>query len=185
MEFVKKLETTLAGWYKQVPFHLPAGGRKWLSENVWWLVLIGAVLSALGIIVSVQAYWWGQQVIDRYRDVSLYYGVGQVTNTTMDMTAVWVGVVFYVAVILLEVMAISPLKNRQKKGWNLLFMAMLVGAVAAVVSAVLALNFSSLISTAVGLVIGGYFLFEIHDSYSAARAAKKAEVATDTPKAEK
>lgn len=172
---VRKLETTLAGWFKQVPFHLPAGGRTWLTNNAWWIVLVGAILSALAALASVQAYLWAEGVTRQYRDAVAYYGITPAAGSSLDMTAVWVSLAFYVAVILLEVMAISPLKRRQKKGWDLMFMAMLVSALSGVVAAVLTVSVSGLLGTTVGLAIGGYFLFEVHSNFSKAHSAKEAK----------
>ncbi|MDB5165848.1 MAG: hypothetical protein JWM00_738 [Candidatus Saccharibacteria bacterium] len=182
MELVKKLEVTLAGWYKQVPFHLPVGGRKWLSENVWWIVLIGVIAGALSIIASVQAFLWAEQVSRQYRESVLYYGITPTVNDSMAMTVVWVSVLFYVAVIVLELLAISPLRARKKRGWNLLFLAMLVSAISGVVIAVLQTSVGSLLGTALGLAIGGYFLFEIHSHFGGAQTVKKAKPAPHTAK---
>lgn len=177
MEYVKKVEVTMAGWFKQVPFHLPAGARKWLSENAWWLVLIGVVLSALSILASVRTYLWAEQVTNQYRDLALSYGVTPASTSALDMTAVWVSLVLFAAVVVLEVMAINPLKNQKKRGWDLLFMALLVSALSSVVSAVLSVSFAGLLGAAIGLAIGGYFLFEIHDRFTQVRTAKKSGTA--------
>lgn len=177
MEFVKKLEGMLAGWYKQVPFHLPAGGRKWLATNVWWLVLIGVVLGALSVFASVQAALWAQQATRIYSDAIAYYGIAPAANTSLNMTALWVSILFFAAIVVLELMAISPLKAQKKRGWNLLFLTMLVSAVSSVVSAVLQMSPMGLVGAALGLAIGGYFLFEIHESFNGAHVAKETEAA--------
>ena len=180
MELVKKLEGTLAGWYKQVPFHLPAGGRKWLASNVWWLVLIGVVLGILSVFASVQAAFWAQQVTNTYSAAIAYYGIAPTANTSLNMTSLWVSILFFAAIVVLELMAISPLKAQKKRGWNLLFLTMLLSATSSVVSAVLQMSPMGLIGAAIGLAIGGYFLFEIHESFNGARAAKKTEAPKST-----
>lgn len=180
MELVKKLEGTLAGWYKQVPFHLPTGGRRWLAANVWWLVLVGVVLGVFSVIAAVQAVMWAQHTTQLYSDAIAYYGIAPATNNGLDMTALWVSILFFAAMVVLELMAVSPLKAQKKRGWNLLFLTMLLSAVSSVASAVLQMSPMSLVSAALGLAIGGYFLFEIHENFSGVRTAKKTEAAAST-----
>ena len=160
MEFMKKLETTLAGWYKQVPFHFPPNGRKWLTENVWWLVLIGVVMSILALIGAFKLMMYGNELVSQYQAVAGYYGVRD--SSWNYNTAIWVGIIFGLAILVIEAMAIQPLKALRARGWYLLFAAMLVGALSAVVSAVLNYDLGSLIGAVIGFAIGGYFLFEIH-----------------------
>jgi hypothetical protein len=167
MEQVTKLETVVASWYRQLPFHLPEGGRKWLSENVWWIVIIGVVSSALGALGSLRVFMWANQ--SWMFDGITYYGARP------SWTPILISLLFTVAVIVLEAMAISPLKNGKKRGWDLLFIAMLVSLLGAALSAVLLLDPFSLIGSVIGFAIGGFFLFEIHDRYAKIPTVKKVE----------
>jgi hypothetical protein len=160
MEFMKKLETTLAGWYKQVPFHFPPNGRKWLTENVWWLVLIGVVVSVLALVSMFKLMMYANDLTSQYQAIAGYYGVRD--KSWSYNAALWLSVVFGVVILVIEAMAIQPLKALRARGWYLLFAAMLVGAVAAVVNAVVSYDLSSLIGAVIGFAVGGYFLFEIH-----------------------
>lgn len=169
MEYTKKLEATLAGWYKKVPFHFPPNGRKWLTENVWWLVLIGVVLSVLGLFAAVKGMMYVNDITSQYEAIAGYYGV---RNSSWNYnTAIWVSIIFGIVILVVEALAIKPLKALKKRGWDLLFLAMLVSALSAVVSAVLNYSFGSLIGAAIGFAIGGYFLFEIHP-FGPRKAAK-------------
>ena len=160
MEFITKLETTLAGWYKQVPFHLPPSARKWLTVNVWWLVLVGVVLSVLGLVSALKGMMYMNEVASQYEAIAGYYNVRD--SSWNYNTALWVSVVFSLVIVVIEATAIQPLKSLKKRGWDLLFLAMLVSALSAIVGAVLSYSLGSLIGAAIGLAIGGYFLFEIH-----------------------
>lgn len=165
METIQKLETTLAAWYKQVPFHFPENVRRWIVRNVWWIVLIGVILSALTVIAAARTAFYVDQLTVQYGALANYYGV-QTVNSSMNNVALWTGLGFSAAVLVVEALAIQPLKARNKRGWDLLFLGMLISALSAVVTAVLYVNAFSLIGSAISLAIGGYFLFEIHSQYT-------------------
>lgn len=166
METIVKLEKTLAGWYKQLPFHLPLEGRKWLAENAWWLVLIGVIASVLSIVGSLRSLFWAQDLSNSVLgDLAAYYGA-PVYNPWVD-GSLWVGLVSFAIILVLEVAAINPLKVRAKRGWDLIFLTMLVGAIAAVVSVVVTGSMYGLLGAAVGVVVGGFFLFEVREQFGA------------------
>lgn len=75
--------------------------------------------------------------------------------------------VFGAAGIIIEAMAISPLKVGRKKGWDLMFMAMLVGVLGGLISAVLSVRLFDIVFQAIGLFIAGYFLFEVRNYFAA------------------
>lgn len=173
MEFISKLESTVAGWAKNVP-HLPAAGQKWLASNVWWIVLIGAIVSGISLLVALGSLFSLIAILGSY--AGTYYV--STTATTWAVVSGIVGLVFLALYGILMALAISPLKAGQKKGWNLLFTAWLLNAVSVVINAILTFNvvgfLIAIIFGAVFLAISGYFLFEIHGQFSAARTAKKA-----------
>ena len=178
MEYVKKLEVTLASWYRQLPFHLPVGGRKWLTENVWWLVIIGVVLSILSVLATVRTYLW---VLELNSGITgnMYYV--RPADTTSFTTYLWISMIFAIPAIVLEIMAISPLKAQLKRGWNVIFIAMLLGLLGSIVTALITLNIASLIGAVVGFAIGAFFLFEIHENYLVKQPISKVEAPTVIP----
>jgi len=154
METVKKLEVTVASWYKSVP-HLPKKGQEWLATNAWWLTLIGVILGALAI-VNILFF-------------SLLAGAF-LTAVAGPIGAAAGGFVLFGVIISLGLgivsvilggMAINPLKALQKKGWSLLFALLLIEVAAIVVSDVLTFNLLALVWELVWAAVGGYFLFEI------------------------
>lgn len=174
MELIKKLETTVAGWVKDVP-HLPAAGQKWLGENVWWIVLIGAILSGIAFLFALSALFTLIALLGTVS--SAYYVVPTVTSWAVVSGVV--SLVFLVLQGLILAVAVNPLKTRQKKGWVLLFASWLLNAVAVVVNSILTLSVGGFILGilfgAIGLAIGGYFLFEIHSQFAHDKpVAKKA-----------
>lgn len=177
MQLLHKLETLIHGWMKNVP-HLPEGARKWLGTNVWWIVLIGVIVSGLALLVALFGIFALIALIGSVS--SVYY----VNGTEFAVWGIVTGVVsFVISVFSLVLLALSvnPLKAKQKKGWVLLFASLLVNVAGSVISAILAFNpftfIFSLIFTAVFAAISGYFLFEIHSQF-----AHEAKVVSKTAK---
>ena len=171
MEALSKLERTVLGWLKDVP-HLPVSARKWLGDNIWWIALIGAILSGIGILVLLGSLFtllasFGTPVVSYYASPTF---LGLIIATTAVS-------LFFVALEgVLIAMSVTPLKEKQKKGWVLLFASWLVGVVYAVVTTILTLNvltaFGNLIFSAVWIAASGYLLFEIHSQFAHTEKSK-------------
>lgn len=161
MELVKKLENVISKWLKPIP-NLPTNAQKWLADNVWWLVLISVILSVMGLIFSISALiaFWSFVPYDYYGYTTTLspYGNGWLTSALLS-------VIFTIVIVAITASAISPLKLLRHRGWLLLFIVYLLSALEIVVNAVLTLNvfgfITTIISGAIGLAIGGYFLFQI------------------------
>lgn len=166
MEFVNKLETTIAGWVKNVP-HLPVAGQKWLAQNVWWIALIGAILTGISLLIAIGGLFTLIALIGSA--ASYYYIAGSAVNSWSIVSAI-VGLVILALRGLLLALSVQPLKAQQKKGWVLLFATWLLNVVAVVLGAILTFSiFGFIIGIlfgAIGIVISGYFLFEIHGQFA-------------------
>lgn len=182
MEFVNTLETTVAGWVKNVP-HLPVAGQKWLKENVWWIVLVGAILTGISLLVSLGALFTLVALLGS--PVSYYYVAGASPVSDLSLVSAIIGLVFIAIRGALLALSVKPLKDGQKKGWNLLFLTWLVNILAILVGAVFTFSvfgfFFAVLFGAIGIAITGYFLFEIRGQYNTGRVVKEAKVVT--PKA--
>jgi hypothetical protein len=163
MEFLNKLEATIGGWTKSLP-HLPANAQKWLGQNVWWIDLVGVILSVIFGLVAIGALF---TTIALLNSVYGYYAVGL---SGWSIIGSVVAIVFWAVQIFLLALAVSPLKAMLKKGWVLLFITWLVRAVGIVVSAILSFSIfgfiGGIIFGAIGLAISGYFLYEIHGQFA-------------------
>lgn len=169
MESIHKLENTIEGWLKPLP-RLPADWRKWIANNVWWIVLVGVILSVLGVLMLVAAVFTAMSTAGTITSIYSAYNIG----VTQVYTGWWyaasiASLAFLALTIVINAMAITPLKAQSKKGWDLLFLTFVVGVVSSIVSIVL--NFStysvitSIITSAIGIAIGAYFLFEIRSYF--------------------
>jgi len=165
MELMNKIEKTVLGWVKDVP-HLPSSAQKWIAVNVWWMVLVSAILGALGVLFSLNNLVTLLALLDSASN--LYY----VTTTYTEYAIVRqiISLVLGILTVVVLSLAINPLKLQQKKGWVLLFLALLLGIVSLVINAVLSLSILgfiiSVIFGGIFLVALGYFLFEIHGQFA-------------------
>jgi hypothetical protein len=183
MEFITKLEKKVLGWVKGVP-HLPVEGQKWLAENMWWMVLVLAIISGVNFLYTLAAL---VTQIDLIGSASSSYYISS-SFTSLSIVNLVIKLLLVGITGLLLALAVKPLQVRSKKGWVLLFIILLVEALWVVVHAALSLNFSGFIVSMLFGVVGGeigaivllvcaYFVFEVHSQFghSVKATAKKAE----------
>jgi hypothetical protein len=166
MEVIRKLENMVAGWFEKMP-HISTKSREWLVQNVWWLVLVWTILGALGI------FWvfLGVTLLG-----AVFAGVGGAVGAAVGGFVVLVTTIAMltsIIAVVLSAMAVSPLKMRQKKGWSLIFIVILLGVLSDVLMFLFDMNFFSLIWSLLFTAMVTYFLFEIRGYFNAARDRKK------------
>lgn len=179
MELLSKLERTIGSALASAP-HLPAEWRRWLGNNVWWIVIVGVVACGLAILSTIGVLLGGAAFIG---GLSMY---GYVPAIAVSSAALAWGVVqalVTIAFLLLQgvifLAAIQPLKAKQRKGWELLFILLIVSGASSIVSAIMTLSATGFISGiffgAIGFAVGAYLTFEIKAEFPIAKrkAAKK------------
>lgn len=171
MEFLNKLEKTVFGWFKTAP-NLPKDVRKWLGENVWWIAIIGVIINGINILRGLS---YLEKQASLQGTVASTWAASSVQSDWAILTVI-VSVSFLVLEVVLLFLAIRPLREKQKKGWVLLFASWLVSGAALLVNATLTFGIFSFIITilfgAVWLAILGYFLFEIHGEFAHVERSK-------------
>ena len=122
-------------------------------------VLVGVVLSAVVIVSTIQ--WYGLFFADMFGIV----GHGGGANA-VGLGIILSGVLGIIAVVVYG-MAIMPLKEKQKRGWDLLFLASLISAAGLLISALFSgwMLVSNLFGLVIGLAISWYLLFELRGQY--------------------
>lgn len=165
MQNVIKLEKMAVEWYKGAP-HLSKAGQKWLATNVWWIALVGVILGGFGILSVITATFFASALLVGYA------GVVGTALAGAALLAVLVTLAFSVVVTVLMVMAISPLKALNKKGWNLLFLVALLQVASLAVNFLFNYNLFGLIWGLIMAAIGGYFLFEIRGYFTDAKTVR-------------
>ncbi len=176
MSTLNDVEATLEGWYKNVP-HLPTAGRVWLADNIWWLAMIGAILSILGLFTVVPflltVFTVGSFVAMTSMHVSSVAAYG-----SMFWLSILISIVSYLITMVLLIASVTPLKQKAKQGWRLLFLTYMVNFVLSVINAVISFAPGSLVSAIISAAIGGYLLFEIRSYFVTKRkVVKKAKAA--------
>jgi hypothetical protein len=159
MESIVKLEEMAAERYKGAP-HLSKSGQKWLATNVWWITLVGVILGGFGILSIIAATFFASALLVGYA------GIAGTALAGLAFSAVLVTLAFSVVVIVLMLMAISPLKALNKKGWNLLFLVLLLQIASLVITFLFNYSLMGLIWGLIMAAIGGYFLFEIREYFT-------------------
>lgn len=156
------LEEAIGKLFKRVP-HLPRESRDWIADNLWWLVIIGLVLSSFAVLGLVL----------QLLGTSLYMGL---TNDIVTGGAAFVATLVSLAVIgfavALEAMAIKPLRQKRRYGWELLFVVGLVLLVEALIGALISNSLSGLLNSLITAFIGFYMLFETRD-YFVVKSSRK------------
>lgn len=174
MESVRNLEKTIAGWYKDFA-HLPLGLRKWLGENLWWLVLIGVVLSVLAIFPILAALALVFGLSGAAIGAAGMYGAEAAVSGGLVGVALFAALVSVAGLVVMAVvmgLAINPLKARAKKGWTLLFIVLLVSTAFSVLGSLISFSIFGILWALVWAFVEGYFLFEVRDQFGPKVAAK-------------
>jgi hypothetical protein len=171
MELLAKLERQILTWAKGIP-HLPLSARQWLGENIWWIALVGAILTGIAGLLNFIAVMGVVSVLGTV--AAAYYATASITSWAI-VTGL-VNVVFIVLIAVALAAAVKPLQAKQKKGWVLLFASWLLSAAFIVVGAVISLNpfdfIVSILFGAIGLAASGYILFELHGQFAHVEKSK-------------
>ena len=166
MNRLQKLESLIQDWLRPFP-HLPDNVRKWLADNIWWMVLVAAFGSAIASLMVLGGIFAYMSFVGNAPSYNGFYVVSPYSAGWI-WTAV-VGLLFLAFATVLYSKAVTPLKEHRGQGWQLLFMLLLVAAAKILLDAVLTFSFFAfifgIIFGAVGLAISAYFLFEIRSYF--------------------
>jgi FtsH-binding integral membrane protein len=161
-----KAENKVGGWLKSAP-HLPKNWQRWIAENAWWIVLVGIIALAISIMsgldnVAKYTTFVGNASSYLGLYVTSPYAAGWIFSAIISLSLATV-------VVILLASAISAIKEQQKKGWERLFIALMICAVSILIGAFLTFNVFDFIFNAIfggiGLTIVAYFIFEIRSYF--------------------
>ena len=164
MNALQSLENSFNNIFVKKAPALPDSGKKVLVKYLPWINLV------LGLLILLSAYslWqWAHpadNLINYANSLSALYA-GQVISTNYLTFAVWLGLAVLVVEALLFIAAFMATRDHKKSGWNLMFYAMLVSIVYAVVTIFTSYGMGHVISSLIGSAVGLYLLFQIRASY--------------------
>lgn len=166
----KSLNEIFAG--KSAP-KLPEGGKKFLVEYGPYFVLVGGILSLLGAYGVWNAARAVSSIANWADQVSRAYG-GPGVSTSHFTVWVWLGVAFMLANAVLYLMAFNPLREKLKRGWDLVFYAGLLSVAYSIIAIFIdSQGFGTFIGGIIGAAIGFWLLFQIRPAYSDKKVTAK------------
>lgn len=167
---LNKIEDKFEDWLKPFP-HLPIDWRIMIADNAWWVSLIGLILA---IVVMFNVAFALLMAFSLLSFVAPFATVYITASNPMLIIGSIVSLIASVATIVFIAMSIKPLKNKDKKGWDLMFLASVVSFALSAISGLLMFQLSSILGAAIGLVIGMYVLLEVK-SYFKEKSPKTKE----------
>ncbi len=140
------LEKELAGIFKDKLPAFPEEIKELLVKIAPWLALIGVIFGALGFLAAV--------------GVGSFISVGSIgVGAYGSLWAYWISIIALGVVTVIYILAFSPLRARQRKGWALLYYALLVNLLSSLLT-------FSIIGLLIGGFLGFWILFQIREKYS-------------------
>lgn len=166
MKQLEQAEKTIGDLFKSAPV-LPKNSKDAIVNVMPWIALI------FGVIQIIVAYgvWQLAHVVDRAADLintyAAYYTVPAAHISAFDRTVIYLGAVVLLIDGVIGIMAYKALAARQRRGWDLMFLAALVNLAYAVISIFInGRGVGSFIMSLLGSAIGFYLLFQIKETYT-------------------
>lgn len=142
--FIDQLEAFLDEYMiKKAPFAIPLGGKEFIVTISPYLIIIFAIMALPFIFVGL-----GLSVF--FAPVALLAG----HNTF----GAFIGLVFAIITLIVEVVAIPGLFARTKKAWRLVFYASIISLLGSILT-------FNIVSGVIGAIIGWYILFQVKELY--------------------
>lgn len=175
-----QLENKLNEWLNtKAPFHLPVSAKEGLVKALPWLALIVGAFMLYGAYWTYQAASYVNDLSYTLNQLSVAFGQAPVASP-LNSAMLWLTLALLVAEAVMMFMAYSGLKEKQKRGWNLLFWASLLSLVVGLAQ-LFAYGFGGLLSYLLGSAVGLYLLFQVRSYYNGAAMPVPKEEPKETP----
>ncbi len=155
LSLVSQIDTTLDPYFTKKAPQLPANIQELIAKIAPYLTVIGVIVGVLGMF-ALSASLLFLLGITGMVDSPYYYG-GYVAAQSTGFAVV--GLVIAVVQLILEAMAIPGLFKYQRKAWNLLYAASLVGLITNLIS-------MNVIGLVINFLISFYLLYQIKALYN-------------------
>lgn len=161
MDTIRSLEAQLVEINKSLP-KLPKGFTKWLADCAWIFTLLAVIFSIITLVmlVPVLLVALGISTVAGLGTMFAGYGFNPLI-TPLAWLSVLLSFVTLIISVVIESMAVSPLKQKQHRGWQLIFAVALISTAIGVVSSIVTAQLGSLIVNLVFYAIGFYVLLQV------------------------
>ncbi len=165
MAALQTVEDKMAGVFKDLP-QLPDSSKEGLAKAWPWLALIFGILQLLAALSLWHLVRFADRVTDLANSLSVYYAGYNAGPSSFDKTVIYLGIVILVVDAIIMLMAFPLLQKRERKGWNLLFLASLINLVYGVVQIfTFDRGIGSFIFSLIGSAIAFYLLFQVREKF--------------------
>lgn len=136
--------------FKKLP-HLPEGLVDFFATVAPWLVGLGGLLNIVSGLASILnsgnmgMFGWAAPLVQLNPAYFIITGVVQIITGVISLAA------------------FNPLRERQLRGWMLIFWTTILGLVHSIIG--IAFGYSNIVGLVIGALIGFYILFEMKRKY--------------------
>ena len=149
---------------KKAAYKLPENFKKGLVTALPWLALLGGILSLLGAWGVYQIVSWASSWMGVANELGSTYGYYTGYSASFG-PLLWVSLVLLIVEAVISFMAFNPLKEKKKRGWDLMYWLALINVAYAVVYLIAAPNIMQFVFSLLCSAIGLYFLFQVRSHY--------------------
>lgn len=153
---IKKLEEKVMELNNKLP-QLPTSTQASLAGFFWILAIIAIVINIMGIIAVL-----GIGAISNLALFSAGFGYMTVNIWIMVIT----GVIGMGITVIMELMALKPLKEKKYRGWYISFCAVWLGLIFSVIYDIFSHSFGSIFQSVISLAISLYLLAQVRDHFT-------------------
>jgi hypothetical protein len=173
MSALQPLEKTLSDLFVDKAPHLPAAGKNFLVQYLPWVNLVLGLLTLYAVWTLWQWATFADQLTQYANSINAAFGTPAAPAGGLGFV-VWLGLGVLLIEAILYIMAFPATRARRKSGWNLMFYAVLLNVVYAVVMLFSGYGgIGSLLGSVIGTAVGLYLLFQIRGSYLGQPAAER------------
>lgn len=153
---IKKLEEKVMELNNKLP-QLPTSTQVSLARFFWILAILAIVLNVMGIIAVL--------------------GIGAISNLVLFSTGfgymtvnIWImvitGVIGMGITVVMELIALKPLKAKKYRGWYISFCAVWLGLIFSIIYDIFSHSFGSIFQSVIRLAISLYLLAQVRDHFT-------------------
>lgn len=165
MSVIKTIESKLEVIFKDLP-PLSESTKEALAK-VWpWLALVGGIVQLFAAYALYQLANYASRLIDVANTLSIYSTGISTGPTSFDKTVIYLGIVVLLVDAVILLLAFPKLQNRERAGWDLLFLAATLNLLYAFLQIfTYHRGIGGFIFSLLGSAVGFYLLFQVKQKF--------------------